>query len=139
MSSICALPVQPPGGASRSADREELRFVYVDQLVMDARIGIYAEEQGRTQRLSVSVLLEVAPPARCVGKDIDMVVDYSLLRSAILKVIGQQHYGLQETLCDAIAARCLKFPGATAVQVRTGKLEAFSDCVSVGCVLSRRR
>ncbi len=121
------------------AANDEVRTVFIEDLVCDAAIGIFASEHGRTQKIVVNIVLRVANPARPLADDIARVLDYRSIRNAVHDLAGTQHSRLVETLCDAIADFCLTLPGAQAAYVRVGKLEAFDDCRAAGCEVVRRR
>lgn len=116
-----------------SPDAPELRTLFVQGLRCRARIGVYPSELDRHQTIAVNVAVRVDNPAQPLDDRIDRVLDYGLLRQAVLDLVASRHFGLQETLCDAIAQQCLALPGVQAAYVAVAKLEAFADCQAVGC------
>lgn len=139
MNSAVVRPFQPREAPLASEQIVDSRSVYIDRLQCDARIGVYESELGRTQKIELSVWLEVDATLGDANDDLCRVVDYGALRTAVLGIIAERHFGLQETLCEAISRHCLALPEVLAVRVRSGKLEAFEDCAAVGCELQRRR
>jgi dihydroneopterin aldolase len=123
----------PPAGAG------ELRTLYVHDLVCDAAIGVHHAEKGRTQKILVSLAVQVEYPDRPLADELASVLDYGVLHGAIRDLACSRHIHLQETLAEQIAEFCLTLPEVRAVYVRIGKLEAFDDCRAVGCELLRRR
>lgn len=109
------------------------RRLFLRDHVLNARIGVHAFEQQAAQRLLVNVDLYVPLAASTPRSDrLDEVVDYDVVRDVIKACAGTQHIGLQETLCDAIAARLLALPGVRAVRVSTEKPDVYADSAAVG-------
>lgn len=129
---LFSLPPAPAGAT-------DLRTLYVQEMVCDARIGAYLAEKGRTQKIVVDLAVQLADADRPLGDTLANVLDYSVLHAAVRDLAGDGHVHLQETLAERIADFCLARPEVTAVYVRIGKLEAFGDCRAVGCELLRRR
>jgi dihydroneopterin aldolase len=102
------------------------------------RIGVHAFEKQEAQRLVVNVDLYVPLAASTPQHDrLDEVVDYDFIRAVIAECAGQEHIELQETLCDAIAARLLGHPQARAVRVSTEKPDVYADSTAVGVEIIR--
>ena len=101
------------------------------------RIGIHAHE-AEPQRVRLSVWMTVdyaAPPSE---DRIDEVLDYDFVRSGIVRLAGERHFALQETLCEAIAALCFGDARVREVRVRSTKLDVYPDA-AIGCEIVRRR
>ena len=79
--------------------------------------------------MAVIVPLAGSTPAR---DSLEEVVDYDLMREAVLARVRQGHIHLQETLVDDIARTLLAHPLVRAVRVTSEKPDAYPDCASVG-------
>lgn len=97
----------------------------VAPMMLDARIGVYDRERGRTQRVRV-------------GGAFDAPVSTEVFRVVAREAIGAGHVVLCETLADHIARGVLARSGASVARVRVEKPDVFPDVV-VGVEVERRR
>lgn len=126
------MPADPP-----SAHRS-FRRLFVHDLVLDAAIGIYAHEHGRTQRVRINIDLAVEETGP-IEEDIRRVVSYEPFVEAARALVAAGHIQLVETLAERLAERCLAHPRVAEARIRVEKLEAFPDAGSVGVEIERRR
>lgn len=101
------------------------------------RLGIHPHE-AVPQRVRLSLRLDLTYPAPVDGDRIDAVFDYDQVRNGVRALVAGEGFALQETLCDAVAALCLRDPRVMAVRVRSTKLDVYPDA-RVGCEVVRRR
>jgi dihydroneopterin aldolase len=119
--------------------------VFLRDLVLQAHIGVYAQEQGGTQRIRVNVDLGVddpgaADPTLQEGPDrLSRVVDYGKVGATVRSIVEAGHILLVETLAERIAAACLSDPRVRLARIRVEKLDIFPDAVAVGVEVERRR
>ena len=122
-----------------------LRHVFLRDLVLAARIGVHAHEQGGAQRVRVNLDLAVADPgaigeAPAVGADeLARVVDYQRLAAAVRGIVAAGHVRLVETLAERIAVACLDDKRVKKVRVTVEKLDVFADAASAGVAVERVR
>ncbi len=123
-----------------------LRHVFLRDMVLDAKVGIYRHEQDRAQRIRINVDLAVeddgarASSRAAVGRDeLSRVVDYEAVANAVRSIVGGGHVALVETLAERIAEACLADPRVRMARVRVEKLDIFADTSSVGVEIERRR
>lgn len=130
----------PPLAATARATRR----MFIRDLVLNAQIGVYAHEQGRTQRVRVNLDLAVedqqadnlSRPA--VGADdLRRVVDYDIVINAVREIIATGHVQLVETLAERVAEACLQDKRVYRVRVMIEKLDVFADAASVGVEIER--
>jgi dihydroneopterin aldolase len=126
--------------------RQGLRHVFVRDLVLEARIGVRAAEQRRTQRVRINVDLGVEddgarPMSRSqVGPDdLSRVVDYSVIVAGVRRIVAAGHIRLVETLAERIAEACLEDPRVLSARIRVEKLDIYPDAGGVGVEVERRR
>lgn len=116
------------------------RRIFFSQLALDARIGILEHELRATQPLHIDAEIDVDIRQPVRDQNIQTVLDYRLLRSAIVEECTQAHVNLLETLVEQVADRLLRdFAEISQVRIRISKPNAFSDCASVGIELLRNR
>ena len=101
-------------------------------------IGVYESEKRAPQRVRINadvyVILSQSTPQHDALHE---VLDYDFIRNTIAQRIAAGHVGLQETLCDDLAALLLQHPAVRAVRVATEKLDVYPDCESVGVEVFR--
>jgi len=115
----------------------ELDKVRVLDLVLPARIGLWSEEQGVTQRVRFSVELSVYPTPK-LADDFDYVISYDFIIDGIKAVLSEGHILLVETLAERIAQHCLSDRRAAQVRVVAEKLDRVAGA-SLGCEIVRRQ
>jgi dihydroneopterin aldolase len=96
--------------------------VWVRDLVLPVRIGIWSEEQGITQRVRFTVELSVHPGGHRPG-DLSSVVSYDFIIDGITAAVSEGHVLLTETLAERVAAHCLSDQRAAMVRVVVEKLD----------------
>lgn len=120
------------------------RRMFIRDLILNAQIGVYAHEQGRTQRVRVNLDLAVEDqPATNLSRpavgadDLRRVVDYDLIINATREIIATGHVQLVETLAERVAEACLQDPRVRIARVMIEKLDVFEDAASVGVEIER--
>ena len=121
-----------------------IRHVFLRDMLLRARIGVYASEFGRTQRIRVNIDLAVedaeASRPGGVGRDVlDRVVDYGRIAETVHGIVAAQHVQLVETLAERLAAGCLADPRIRLVRVRVEKLDIMPDGATAGVEIERRQ
>jgi dihydroneopterin aldolase len=116
-------------------------------MVLMARIGILAHEQGGPQRIRVNIDLAVDDDGArgglsrsAVGRDeLSRVVDYGAVAEHVRTIVAAGHVRLVETLAERIAEACLRDPRVEQARIRVEKLDIFADAASAGVEVERRR
>src|SRR5690606_27714518 len=133
-------PTLPPFLVRPTPRTMSTRRIFFSQLALDARIGILEHELRATQPLHIDAELDVEVTEPVNDQNIHSVLDYRLLREAIVKECTQAHVNLLETLIERVVERLLReFAEVQRVKIRISKPSAFSDCAAVGIELDRRR
>lgn len=120
--------------ASRS-----VRHVFIRDLILDSYIGVYNHEKQNPQKIRVNVDLSVIEDSQSLNDNIDNVVCYEKIASAIETIVKSGHVHLVETLAENIAEMNLQDPRISCVRVRVEKLEAIRNTASVGIEIERYR
>lgn len=116
-----------------------LRHVFVRDLEMMALIGIYDHEKVDPQRIIVNIDLSVHEGDGPQGDDIGHVVSYEIVVKKVEQIIAEGHINLVETLCEKIAAACLRDKRVAAARVRVEKPDIIKNARSVGVEIERQR
>jgi len=114
-----------------------IRHVFVRDLLLDAHIGVFTSEKGRTQPIRVNIDLTVSEVAH--SDKLANVVCYKSVVDGIKAIVASGHLNLVETLAERIAAQCLEDPRVVVARVRIEKLAAISEAASVGVEIERMR
>lgn len=113
--------------------------VFVRDLVVPCRIGVFRHEQNGTQRVRINLDLLVAESDAALHDDPSRVVRYEKVTDRIRTLCTAEHIKLLETLAERIAAICLEDDRVRAVTVRVEKLDVFRDAESAGVEIVRTR
>jgi dihydroneopterin aldolase len=123
---------------------QRLRHVFLRDLVLPARVGVYPHEHATPQRVRINVDLAVeeAPPlpddaTPTIREELARVVDYEKVARDVRVIVGARHVRLVETLAERIAAACLMDPRVRTVRVRVEKLDVFADAAAAGVEIER--
>ena len=128
----------PLTGDASALSANTTRRVFVRNLVVDAELGVYESEKGRTQRvrLNLDVMTDASRPH---NDELENVLCYAELTDGMRRILASRHINLVETIADEIAAFTLGYPQALAVTVRVEKLEAIEGTEAVGVEITRTR
>ncbi|MCA3555086.1 dihydroneopterin aldolase [Aestuariivirga sp.] len=116
-----------------------LRHVFVRDLDLMALIGIYAHEKTEPQRIIVNIDLSVQEGEGPQDDDIGHVVSYEIVVKKVEQIVAGGHINLVETLCEKIAAACLRDKRVVAARVRVEKPDIIKNARSVGVEIERQR
>jgi dihydroneopterin aldolase len=111
--------------------------VFVRGLVIDAQIGVYAHEHGRSQPLLVDVELEVAIRG---AEHLSDTIDYAAIAARAREVAADGHLKLVEAFAERLARACLEDERVLAARVRVEKPQALApDAAGAGAEITLRR
>jgi dihydroneopterin aldolase len=120
-------------------DRQRPYRMFVRDLVLACRIGVYAHEKLAPQRVRINVSMRVEPGAAPRNDDIANVLSYDDLLGGIKALTEGGHINLVETLAEAIADICLKDRRVVETCVTVEKLDVEPRANGVGVEIERRR
>ena len=125
---------------SRQAEpaSDDLRRVFVRDLVMTCSIGVHAHEHEHKQRVRLNLDLDVAETIEPIADDLRDVVCYDEIISAVRRIVDAGHVRLIETLAEHVAGLCLADPRIRIARVQIEKLDVYQDVASVGISIVRR-
>jgi dihydroneopterin aldolase len=104
--------------------------VFVRDLTLPVRIGAYAREREKPQRVRFNVDTKVLRTGHAV-EDMRDVFSYDLVTDGIRMIIAQEHIPFVETLAERIAGLVLAHPRVTGVTVKVEKLDVGPGAVGV--------
>lgn len=116
-----------------------LRHVFVRDLTVARSIGVHRHERDLAQRVRINVDMAVAEGTAPHDDQLEQVVCYEDVTTAVRGIAEGPHVNLVETLAEQIASCCLGYAGVESVRVRVEKLDVFVDVASVGIEIERYR
>lgn len=125
-------PLPKPATAPR-------RKIFVKGLMVDAEIGAYDHEKGRTQPLRIDFEAEVVEPSDPAGDRLEDVVCYNRLTQGIKAILAEGHIKLIETLAERIADLVMAHPMTISVRVRIEKPQAIAEAAAAGVEIERSK
>ncbi len=112
--------------------------VFVRDLVLPCRIGVYSHEKLGEQRVRINLEL-ICNEHPAINDEHANVVCYDQIITEIKQLIGIEHINLVETLAERIAALCLRDYRVQEAKVRVEKLDVFAEAEAVGVEIERVR
>jgi len=124
---------------------DPLRRVFIRDLLLQARIGVYPEEKtGQRQPIRINISFEMPDdgldhPGGVGPDDVGRVVDYDGLAKRIRAFVGRAHVELVETMAEEIARLTLQDRRVISARVLVEKLAVFKDAAGAGVEIERYR
>jgi dihydroneopterin aldolase len=122
---------QQPTPAARIAGAK----IFVRGIVIEAEVGVYDHEHGRSQPLVLEVELELAAAG---FERLADTVNYENIAIWAREVAALGHVKLVETFAEQVALACLRDPRVLSARVRVEKPQALAPAVAGVEVLLRR-
>lgn len=97
--------------------------IFVRDFIVDCNVGVYAEEQGVTQRVRFTVEARLARDVFTVDDNMADVPSYADIIDIIVALARGGHINLVETFAERIAESVLSDDRIVAVRVMLEKLE----------------
>ncbi len=97
--------------------------IFVHDFVVDCNVGVYAEEQGVTQKVRFTVEARLARDIFSVEDEMAEVPSYADIIDIIVALARGGHIKLVETFAERVAAQILTDDRIVAVRVMLEKLE----------------
>jgi dihydroneopterin aldolase len=111
-------------------DESATDLIFVHDFVCAVRIGAYAHEREKPQKVRFNVNVRVLRPGHA-PEDMRDVFSYDIITDSIQMIVAQEHIALVETLAERIAAVVLTYPRVVSATVRVEKLEVGPGAVGV--------
>ena len=114
-------------------------LIFVNDLMLDAELGVYAHEKNIQQPLRVNVIAKIKDIPDTSNEKIDNVVCYNQISLIIKEIVNSGHTILLETLAEKILQECFKNNRIETIKIRLEKLDAIDDAESAGIEIERSR
>ncbi|NMF97549.1 dihydroneopterin aldolase [Aromatoleum toluolicum] len=113
-------------------------FIFIEELRVQAWVGIYSREKAAPQTLELNLTFGV-PDSAAEQDDIADTIDYAEVIERIRKELGERHFNLIETLGEFVVKLLLDEFGAPWVKIRIAKLGVMKGVRRVGVYIQRGR
>lgn len=111
-------------------------FIFIEELRVQAWIGIYAREKAAPQTVELDLTFGV-PDAAAARDDIADTIDYAVVIGRIRTELAGRHFNLIETLGEFIVDLLLTEFGAPWVKLRLAKIGVTKGVRRVGVFIQR--
>src|SRR5690242_9530936 len=108
---------------SAAKSREIGDTIFVHDFVVDCNVGVYAEEQGVTQKVRFTVEARLGKDVFSIDDEMAEVPSYADIIDIIVALARGGHINLVETFAERIAEHVLADQRIAAVRVMLEKLE----------------
>lgn len=112
--------------------------IFIEELRVDAHVGIYPREKSAAQRLELDLSFGV-PDLAAQNDAIEDTIDYAEVISRIRTELGERHFNLLETLGEFVVAMLLEDFGAPWVKIHIAKVGVMRGVRRVGISIQRSR
>ncbi|HQR04109.1 MAG: dihydroneopterin aldolase [Proteobacteria bacterium] len=113
-------------------------FIFIDELRVDAKIGIYARELCVTQPLELCLRIGL-PEGAGADDDISRTIDYAAVVARIRSELGERRFKLLETLGEFVLTLLLDEFGASTARISIAKLGILPGVRRIGLEMERSR
>lgn len=111
-------------------------FIFIEELRVQAWVGIYAREKVAPQMLELNLTFGVSEAA-AAHDDIADTIDYAVVIERIRAELAARHFNLIETLGEFVVSMLLEEFGAPWVKIRIAKIGVMHGVKRVGVFIQR--
>jgi dihydroneopterin aldolase len=113
-------------------------FIFIDDMRVDAHVGIFEREKAAPQTLEISLTFGV-PDEAAQDDDIDKTIRYDAVIDRIRAELAMRHFNLLETLGEYVIGMLLNEFGAPWVKISIAKMGIMKGVRRVGVQIERSR
>ncbi|WP_323002592.1 dihydroneopterin aldolase [Denitromonas sp.] len=113
-------------------------FIFIEELRVEARVGIYPRERVASQTVELNLTFGV-PDAAAERDDIADTIDYAQVIARIREELAARHFNLIETLGEYVVALLFNEFNAPWVKLRIAKIGVMKGVRRVGVFIQRGR
>ncbi|CAK7192139.1 Dihydroneopterin aldolase [Commensalibacter sp. Nvir] len=116
-----------------------LRRIFIRDLTLNARIGVYDYEQQQLQRLQLNISVGVKDQKKIGKDDLSRTVSYEDIVNQVTKIVAQTHFHLVETLAETLVEAIMTDTRIIVIRIRIEKLDIIREAKGVGVEIERWR
>ena len=113
--------------------------ILINDLTLDAFIGIHDFEKKKKQKIAISLSLDVNDNISGIEHKIENFVSYEHIVADIKSILKSGHVDLLETLGEKIVDLCFLDERVMTIKLKLEKLEVFKETRSVGIEIFRKK
>lgn len=113
-------------------------FIFIDDMRVDAHVGVFEREKAAPQTLEISLTFGV-PDEAAQDDDIDKTIRYDAVIDRIRAELALRHFNLLETLGEYVIGMLLNEFGAPWVKISIAKMGIMKGVRRVGVQIERSR
>ena len=113
--------------------------ILINDLTLDAFIGIHDFEKKKKQKIAISLSLDVNDNISGIEHKIENFVSYEHIVADIKSILKSGHIDLLETLGEKIVDLCFTDERVMTIKLKLEKLEVFKETRSVGIEIFRKK
>ena len=104
------------------------RKILINNLIIQASIGVYEHEKINKQKIIVNVELLLSNDSEPKQDNLKSTQDYSEFRKCLIDIIQSQHFQLLEILVEKIHSTLMVNSHVIGAKVNISKPNIFNDC-----------
>lgn len=104
-----------------------MAILYIKNLEIKAKHGVYEHEKQNEQRFLVNVELTVDVTKSSSSDDLNDTVDWELITNTIINIVQNNTFNLMERLAREIAVKILQDKRIEKIIVNIEKIDAFES------------
>ena len=104
------------------------RKIFINNLVIQASVGVYEHEKLNKQKVIVNVELLLSNDSEPKQDNLKSTQDYSEFRKCLIDIIQSQHFQLLEILVEKIHSTLMVNSYVIGAKVNISKPNIFNDC-----------
>ena len=108
--------------------KRRYRKILINNLIMQAFVGVYENEKQNKQRIIVNVELLLSNDTEPKQDNLEATQDYSQFRKCLVDIIESQHFHLLEVLVEKIHTTLVRNSYVIGAKVKISKPDIFNDC-----------
>ncbi len=128
-----------PTDINKKIKSENTYKILINQLILDAFIGIHDFEKKKKQKIAISLSLDVNDNISGIEHKIENFVSYEHIVADIKSILKKGHIDLLETLGEKIVDLCFEDERVMTIKLKLEKLEVFKETSSVGIEIFRKK
>jgi dihydroneopterin aldolase len=114
-----------------------MNTIFIHQLRVETRIGVYTWEQHKSQPLVIDLELELPSAKAFASDDFGDALDYAAIVKRVQSFAADHPYRLLERFAEALAELLLSEFGAPWVRVSVAKLAPLDGVARIGVAIER--